>query len=70
MASKEYAGDDLEEIREFFMRDNEVRYTEVYADKGAEGFTLSTDSDEYESGYTCYVVVWPRSEGGYWSEEY
>lgn len=70
MNTKEYAGDDLSEIRTFFMQDNEIRYTEVVEDRGADGFTLSTPSDEYESGYCVYVVVWPRAEGGFWCEEY
>lgn len=69
MNTKEYAGDDLNEIRDFFMHDHEIRYTEVHDDKGVEGFTLSTYPDE-DSGYTLYVVVWPRKEGGYWCEEY
>ncbi len=67
---KEYAGTDLTEIREFFMEDHEIRYTEVVEDRSAEGFTLSTPSDQFDSGYRLYVVVWPRKEEGYWCEEY
>lgn len=69
---KEYAGTDLSEIREFFMRDHEIEYSEVFEDRGPDGFTLSTESDEEELGYDnrLYVVVWPRKEGGYWCEEY
>lgn len=69
MSTKEYAGDDLSEIRSFFMQDNEIRYTEVFEDRGAEGFTLNT-FDEDGVTYACFVVVWPRKEGGYWCEEY
>lgn len=72
MSTKEYAGDDLGEIRAFFMQDNEIRYTELVEDKGAEGFTLSTENDEDHCGWDnrLYVVVWPRASGGYWCEEY
>lgn len=71
MSTKEYAGDDLSEIRTFFMQDNEIRYTEVVEDRGAEGFTLSTEQDgDVEWDNRIYVVVWPRTEGGYWCEEY
>lgn len=71
MSTKEYAGDDLSEIRTFFMQDNEIPYTEVVEDRGAEGFTLSTEQDDdVEWDNRIYVVVWPRKEGGYWCEEY
>lgn len=72
MNTKEYAGDDLSEIRQFFMQDHDIEYTEVVEDRGVDGFTLSTENEEEDCGYgnRLYVVVWPRTEGGYWSEEY
>lgn len=76
MNTKEYAGTDLQEIREFFMQDSEIRYTRVVEDRGTEGFTLSAPNGDYSEeeaaaeGRLIYVVVWPRAEGGYWAEEY
>lgn len=76
MSTKEYAGTDLREIREFFMRDNDIRYTRIVEDKGPRGFTLSAPNGDYTEeqaaaeGRLIYVVVWPRTEGGYWCEQY
>jgi hypothetical protein len=72
MSTKEYAGTDLNEIRQFFTEDNEIRYTTVVEDRGADGFTLSAPNGEWgeANDVHIYVVVWPRAEGGYWCEEY
>ena len=71
MSTKEYAGMDLQEIRRFFMEDNEIRYTTVVEER-PDGFTLSAPNGEWGEveGVDIYVVVWPRAEGGYWCEEY
>ena len=76
MRTREYAGTDLTEIRQFFMEDCDRPYTRVVEDKGLEGFTLSAPNGDYSEeqaaseGRLMYVVVWPRREGGYWAEEY
>jgi hypothetical protein len=76
VSTKEYAGTDLQEIREYFTQDHEIRYTRVVKDDGAKGFTLSAPNGDYSEeeaeaeGNLIYVVVWPRAEGGYWCEEY
>lgn len=72
MGTKEYAGTDIGEIRQFFMEENEIRYTTVFEDRGADGFTLCAPNGEWGKavGAYIYVVVWPRAEGGYWAEEY
>lgn len=77
MRSKHYAGTDLQEIRDYFLNDHDIRYTQVVEDKGSQGFTLSapngdwTEAEAAAQGRLIYVVVvWPRAEGGYWSEEY
>jgi hypothetical protein len=69
---KEYAGDDLAEIRRFYMEDHEIRYTKVFEERGADGFTLAAPNGPWgeDNGVDIYVVVWPRPAGGYWSEEY
>lgn len=76
MNTKEYAGTDLQEIRDFYLNNNNIRYTKIVEDNGKEGFTLSAPNGDYTEeqaaaeGRLIYVVVWPCKEGGYWAEEY
>lgn len=63
---REYAGTDLTEIREAL---REEGFTEVHEER-ANGFDLWRPFDNHPSHHCTHVVVWPRDEGGFWSEEY
>lgn len=70
MATKEYAGTDLAEIRATLVEEG---FTELHEDNGANGFDLWRPFDELPSTECVHIVVWPRKEedgGGYWAEEY
>jgi hypothetical protein len=64
--AKEYAGSDLTIIREY-LRDE--GFTETHEER-ADGFDLWRPFDDEPSHNCVHAVVWPRTEGGYWVEEY
>ncbi len=64
---REYAGDDLTEIRQSL---HEEGFTELALNRGKEGFALWRPFAELPSHDCAWVTVWPRAEGGYWSEQY
>lgn len=67
MTTRQYAGKDLAEIREFLEGEG---FTELETDNGTKGFTLWQPFDDLPAHECLHVVVWPRAEGGYWTEEY
>lgn len=71
MATKEYAGTDLAEIRAALTDEG---FTELHADNGASGFDLWRPFDDLPQEHCVHVIVWPcmehGREGGYWAEEY
>lgn len=66
MSTKEYAGTDLAEIREYL---REEGFTEVHEER-ADGFDLWRPFDDLPSHACVHVTVWPNGEGGFWQEEY
>lgn len=64
--SKEYAGDNLEEIKQHLATEG---YTEVF-EMRENGFDLYRPFGNLPSHECSHVVVWPREDGGYWMEEY
>jgi hypothetical protein len=64
---REYAGTDLTEIRAAL---REEGFTETHEDRGELGFDLWRPFDSNLSHECTHVTVWPRDDGGFWSEEY
>lgn len=65
--SKEYAGDDLLEIREILRGEG---FTEMHENNGHKGFDVWRPFADLGPADCVHTVVWPRSEGGFWLEEY
>ena len=66
MSTKEYAGDDLHEVLDYFTSEG---FTEI-AEQSADSFTAWRPFDDLPRCDCEHVVVWPREAGGYWCEEY
>ena len=67
MNTKEYAGIDLAKIRSYFA--DEEGFTKTLHED-AESFDAWKPFNELPSHECVHVVVWPRADGGFWSEEY